>query len=145
MKVYTAHRPPIASREHALFIKDGFSWPAFLFPVIWLVIKRLWLALALYVLAVALISAIASTAELSAGSVIAIAVGLNLILGFEANNLNRRALARRGFSEEGPFIGKDAEEAELKYFRSQTATHASEATPPLGPDHMPAMSRPGLC
>lgn len=130
MKVYTAHRSPNTPREHALFIKDGFSWPAFLFPAIWFIIKRLWLALALYILAVAVISATASATDLSGGSVFAILLGLNLILGFEANKFNRRALARRGFAEEGPFVGEDLEEAELKYFLSQLAVQDSPTTTP---------------
>jgi hypothetical protein len=142
MKVYTAHRSPNAPREHALFVKDGFSWPAFLFPVIWLIIKRLWLAFAIYILAVAVISATASATDLSGGSVFVILLGLNLILGFEANWLNRRALARRGFAEEGPFVGEDLDEAELKYFRSQLAVqHSATTTPSL--NEMAAMPGPG--
>jgi hypothetical protein len=130
MKVYTTHCLPNAPREHALFIKDGFSWPAFLFPAIWFIIKRLWLALALYILAVVVISATASATDLSGGSVFVILLGLNLILGFEANKLNRRALARRGFAEEGPFVGEDLEEVELKYFQSQLAVQDSPTTTP---------------
>jgi Protein of unknown function (DUF2628) len=130
MKVYTTHCLPNAPREDALFIKDGFSWPAFLFPAIWFIIKRLWLALALYILAVAVISATASATDLSGGSIFVILLGLNLILGFEANKLNRRALARRGFAEEGPFVGEDLEEVELKYFQSQLAVQDSPTTTP---------------
>ena len=130
MKVYTTHCLPNAPREHALFIKDGFSWPAFLFPAIWFIIKRLWLALALYILAVAVISATASATDLSGGSVFVILLGLNLILGFEANKLNRRALAKRGFAEEGPFVGEDLEEVELKYFQSQLDVQDSATTTP---------------
>ena len=125
MKVYTAHRLPHSSPDQVLFVKEGISWPAFLFPVIWFIIKRLWLPLALYVLAIALLSATASATGLAGGPVIAMALGLNLVLGFEANNLSRRALVRRGFTEEGPFIGKDAEEAELKYFRAQPVAQDS--------------------
>lgn len=141
MKVYTTHRSPNAPREHALFIKDGFSWPAFLFPVIWLIIKRLWLALALYILAVAVISVTASATDLSGASVFVILLGLNLILGFEANKLNRRALTRRGFAEEGPFVGEDLEEAELKYFQLQFAVQDSATTTPSL--KMAAMPGPG--
>src|SRR6185503_16111740 len=93
MKIFTAHRPPQASQEEAVFIKEGFSWPAFFFPVIWLVLKRLWFSLIIYLLA------------------------LNLLLGMEGNERRRRALARRGFIEEGPFVGEDLQEAELKYFQ----------------------------
>jgi hypothetical protein len=143
MKIYTAHRPPHAPRDRALFVKEGFSWPAFLVPVVWLVVKRLWLPLALYVLAVVVLSVAASAAGLTGGPVVIAALGLNLIFGFEANNLLRRALARRGFSEEGPFVGTDAEEAELKFFQSQPVAQHTPSPPPgmNGPAGVP---RPGV-
>jgi hypothetical protein len=132
MKIYTAHRFPAAPREHARFVKDGFSWPAFFFPVIWLVIKRLWLPLALYVLALTLIFVAASRLQLAGGAVVAVAIGVNLILAFEANNLYRRALLRRGMFDDGYFVGEDSDEAALKYFQLQQS-RADESAPILRP------------
>jgi hypothetical protein len=116
MKLYTAHRHPEASPDQTLFIKDGFSWLAFLFPFVWLLVKRLWLGLALYVLAVAAIAAAVNAAGLTGVPVIALFLGLHILLGFEANDLHRRALLRRGFTEDGPVMGQDIEQAEMKYF-----------------------------
>jgi hypothetical protein len=130
MKLYTAHRPLGSSRDRTVFVKEGFSWPAFLFPLIWLIVKRLWLALALYILAVAAISAAAtSAADLPSGPVIALILALNLILGFEANDLRRRALRRRGYSEEGPVLGENLLHAETKYFQPRLAPGAPAAPP----------------
>jgi hypothetical protein len=125
MKIFTAHRPPQASQEEAVFIKEGFSWPAFFFSVIWLVLKRLWLPLILYLLAIALLVALAAQLSLSDSFVLIAALALNLLLGMEGNERRRRAMARRGFIEEGPFIGKDVQEAELKYFHLQHGERAS--------------------
>jgi hypothetical protein len=125
MKIFTAHRPPQASQEDAVFIKEGFSWPAFFFPVIWLVVKRLWLPLILYLLVVALVFALAARLSLSDTFVLIAALGLNLLLGMEGNERRRRAMARRGFIEEGPFVGKDVQEAELKYFHLRHGERAS--------------------
>ncbi|MGH6873504.1 MAG: DUF2628 domain-containing protein [Aestuariivirgaceae bacterium] len=116
MKIFTAHRPPQASHEDAVFIKEGFSWPAFFFSVIWLVLKRLWFPLILYLLALALIFALAARLSLPDTLVFTLVLALNLLLGLEANERRRRALSRRGFIEEGPFVGEDLQEAELKYF-----------------------------
>jgi hypothetical protein len=143
MKVYTAHRPPDTSPDKTLFIKEGFSWPGFLFPVIWLPIKRLWLALALYVLAVAVLSTVASVADLSSGSLIALGLALHFFFGFEANSLYRRALMRRGFTEEGPFLGEDVEEAELRYFQSQAFRQSSAPHAPAVASALEAVPRPG--
>jgi hypothetical protein len=130
MKIYTAHRFPETQREHARFVKDGFSWPAFFFPVIWLVIKRLWLPLAVYVLALTLISVAASRLGLEGGPVVILAIGVNLILAFEANNLYRKALLRRGMVEDGYFVGEDSDEAALKYFQlRQSRSNEFEAMP----------------
>jgi hypothetical protein len=117
MKIFTAHRPPQASQDDAVFVKEGFSWPAFFFPVIWLILKRLWFPLILYLLALALIFALAARLSLSDSVVLILVLALNLLLGMEGNERRRRALARRGFIEEGPFVGEDLQEAELKYFR----------------------------
>jgi Protein of unknown function (DUF2628) len=119
MKIFTAHRSPQASQEEAVFIKEGFSWPAFFFPVIWLVLKRLWFSLIIYLLALALICALASRLSFPDTSVFILVLALNLLLGMEGNERRRRALARRGFIEEGPFVGEDLQEAELKYFHLQ--------------------------
>jgi hypothetical protein len=125
MKIFTAHRPPQASQEEVVFIKEGFSWPAFFFPVIWLVVKRLWLPLILYLLVVALVFALAARLSLSDTFMLLAALALNLLLGMEGNERRRRAMARRGFIEEGPFVGKDVHEAELKYFHLRHGERAS--------------------
>src|SRR4029079_7708243 len=125
MKIFTAHRPPHISQEEAVFIKEGFSWPAFFFPVIWLVLKRLWLPLILYLLALALVFALAARLSLSLTFVFLAVLGINLLLGMEGNERRRRAMARRGFIEEGPFVGKDVQEAELRYFHPQHGGGAS--------------------
>jgi|RhiMetdeSRZDD1v2_1073273.scaffolds.fasta_scaffold06316_4 uncharacterized protein DUF2628 len=129
MKLYTAHRPPNFSRDHTVFVKEGFSWPAFFFPPIWLLYQRLWLAFALYVLAVAAISTGASAAGLPGGPVTVLILALNLILGFEANDMRRSALLRRGYSEEGPLLGENLLHAETRYFGPRLAHGAPAATP----------------
>ena len=121
MKLYTAHRPPDLSRDRAIFVKEGFSWPAFFFSLIWLLYQRLWLASAMYLLAVAAIGAAASAANLPDGPITALSLALNLILGFEANDIRRRALLRRGYSEEGPLLGENLLHAETRYFGPRPA------------------------
>jgi hypothetical protein len=125
MKIFTAHRPSQASQEEAIFIKEGFSWPAFFFPIIWLVLKRLWLSLILYLLAIALVFVLSARLSLSDSFIVIAALAINLLLGMEGNERRRRALAMRGFIEEGPFVGKDVQEAELKYFHLQQGERAS--------------------
>ena len=127
MKLFTAHRPPHTSRDRAVFVKEGFSWPAFLFPLIWLLYQRLWLAFALYLLAVAAIGTAA--ADLPGGPLVALVLALNLILGFEANDLKRRAMLRRGYREEGPVLAEGLLHAETRYFEPRLAPGSPSAPP----------------
>jgi hypothetical protein len=128
MKLYTAHRPPDLSRDRAIFVKEGFSWPAFFFSLIWLLYQRLWLASAVYLLAAAAISAAAGAADLPDGPITALFLALSLILGFEANDIKRRALFRRGYSEEGPLLGDNLLHAETRYFGPRPVHGAPAST-----------------
>jgi hypothetical protein len=95
----------------------------------------------MYILAIAALSAAAGAAELAGSPMIAAVLGINLLLGFEANDLNRRALGRRGFREEGAFAGDDIEDAELRYFRSQSVPQAG---PAAATSEFASAARPGL-
>ena len=128
MKLYTAHRPPNLSPDRSVFVKEGFSWPAFFFSLIWLLYQRLWLASAVYILALAAIGAAAAAAQLPNGPVTALIFTLNLVLGFEANDIKRRALLRRGYSEEGPLLGENLLHAETRYFGPRPSHAAPAAT-----------------
>jgi hypothetical protein len=49
MLTYTAHRRAELLLDDddgnsVVFIKDGFSWPAFVIPFVWMIWHRLWLA-----------------------------------------------------------------------------------------------------
>ncbi|HEY7747732.1 MAG TPA: DUF2628 domain-containing protein [Aestuariivirgaceae bacterium] len=136
MKAYSAFRHPQLPLEKTVFVKEGFSWPAFLVPVIWLIVKRLWLSLAVYILALVALYAAARAGELGASSLAMMTFALNLILGFEANLMYRRALMRRGFTEEVPVFAADIEEAALKYFHA----HASTSSAPSASDALDQFS-----
>ena len=63
MAVYTVHEPPrrnddtLAHTERFTFVRDGFSWPAFLFAPLWMLRYRLWVALIVYLLLVSALGA----------------------------------------------------------------------------------------
>src|SRR4029077_16824986 len=55
MAIYTVHEPPLkrydtaADPDRFVFVRDGFSWSAFLFGPLWVLRHRMWLVLLLYV------------------------------------------------------------------------------------------------
>ena len=56
MPVYTVHEPPVrtpgalADPARFIFVRDGFYWWAFLLTPLWMLWRRLWLVLVLYLL-----------------------------------------------------------------------------------------------
>ena len=118
MKAFTVHMPPDlagdAAAERAVFVKDGFCWPALFIPVLWLLWRRLWLVLIAYFVAVAAITAV----EIVAGNRAAIIILIAFAFYFaaEANNARRWSLSRRGWVRTGEAFGRDRGEAEIRYF-----------------------------
>ncbi len=65
--VHCATRAP-ADLARARFVKQGFRFWAFLFAPLWLLGQRLWLGFALWLVAVVVIGALASTGLISPGA-----------------------------------------------------------------------------
>jgi len=136
MPTYTIHAPPPKAGEPAsdpqrfVFVRDGFHFWAFLLAPLWLLYRRLWLVLVLY-LVVSGVLGVAFVA-LRAPMTLQVAVDLliALLLGFEAATLWRWTLARRGWRTLGFVVGDDEENAERRFFAEWTKRAASSAPPP---------------
>jgi hypothetical protein len=122
MASYTVHQPPFKSDQFApdperfVFVRDGFSFWAFLLAPLWMLRHWLWLVFVGYVvLAVALQIALRS---IGASSTVMVTVGalLSLLVGFEAATLRRFTLAFRRWSNVGIVVGDDLEAAERRFF-----------------------------
>jgi hypothetical protein len=120
MSTYTVHVPPRESSardlERYVFVRDGFSFWAFLLAPLWMLWHRLWLALIGYVVIVVLLQiglhliGASTTVTFTAGALLA------LLVGFEAATLRRMTLARRGWKNAGIVVGDDIESAERRFF-----------------------------
>jgi len=122
MSIYTVYEPPLKAHESApdperfVFVRDGFSFWAFLLAPWWMLRHRLWLAFVCYViLAVALSVALRLIGTSAAVAIIAGAL-FSLLVGFEAATLRRFGLARRGWRNVGIVVGDDVESAERRFF-----------------------------
>jgi hypothetical protein len=124
MSVYTVHEPPeriadpLPDAERIVFVRDGFSFWAFVFPPLWMLWHRMWLVLAGYVVVVAALET--PMAALGASWTAASIVGLfiSLLVGLEASTLRRFTLRRRGWRNVGIVSGDDLEDAERRFFDS---------------------------
>ncbi|MGX1307496.1 hypothetical protein AB7M35_002216 [Amorphus suaedae] len=134
MAVYTVLLPPPArasgveqTAERTVFVRDGFSWLAMLFPVLWLLFNGLWLLLLAFILvAIGLEFGL----SLIGGPVPGLAgMALAVLFGFEANGLRRWALMRRGYRFAGIVSGARRVDCERRFFDSWLAEGAVVAEP----------------
>jgi Protein of unknown function (DUF2628) len=147
MAVYTVHEPPrrnddtLAHTERFAFVRDGFSWAAFLFAPLWMIRHRLWLALIVYLLVAFALGA--ATRVLGAGDwMLAIGLLVALLVAFESSTLRRYGLARRGWNTVGVVVGDDLESAERRFFDAWTAGRVPHHAPPRAGSAAPAPSGP---
>lgn len=101
--------------EHARIIRDRFSWIAFLFPYIWLLWQRAWLAAALVFAAAALGSAIIDHPVFGLAG-LGLCLAINLLVALEGPTLIVADLRRRGWTVDAIISAPDRETAEEIYY-----------------------------
>jgi hypothetical protein len=120
MALYTVHLPNDArgareAADEAVFVKDGFNPAALIFTGLWLLAKRLWLAVALFVAAGIVVALLMRYAGLPAIAGPLLNSVLALYLGVQGNDLVRARLARTQ-RHAGSVTGRTLEEAEVRFF-----------------------------
>ena len=154
MAIYTVHEPPLKADEvvpdpeRFVFVRDGFSFWAFLLAPLWMLRHRLWLVLAGYVLVTIALQVALRLIGASATVTLAISVLLALLVGFEAATLRRFTLSRRRWKNVGIVVGDAPEAAEQRFFdawfedaSSRNGPVRSEPRTSL-PSALPIMRRP---
>ena len=124
--------------EKAIIVRDGFSIPAFILPLLWFLWHRMWLeALAFLVVGVLL----AGLGQLPGFTMLAplLSVFLYVLIGLEAQALRIASLRRRGWEVWGVVEAGNRDEAELRY---AAEVGRSPARKPIVPAVAPAASRP---
>ena len=136
MSVYTVHQPPqrktgaSADPERFAFVRDGFYFWAMVFGPVWLLWRRLWLVLLLYVIAWFAVEGGLLWVNAGTGAQAAIAFAFALLLGLEASTLWRWTLNRRGWKHLGVVVGDDLESAERRFFQTWRDTKREQAAAP---------------
>lgn len=122
MRVYTVHLGPVPEDAPAggerdmVLVKEGFSWPAFFFSVLWAVSRGMWLTAVLLFLASALLGWAVEALALDAESESAVTLAFFALVGSFANDWRRAALERRGYEEVGVVAAPGLEAAEHRAF-----------------------------
>lgn len=123
MATFTVHTPPnidskLSVADRTIFIREGFSWVAFLFPMIWLLWHRMWSFFLIY-----LIYMMASSIAylfISETLVLFAFACVSILFALEANQLRRWILHHRGWKFAGIVSGRNREEYETKFFGNRT-------------------------
>jgi hypothetical protein len=139
MAIYTVLAPAARGDEArpdpfgTVFVKDGFCWPALFIPLLWLIYRRMWLVLVLYLAAAAALTlAFRGTGgDGDFGGLILLA--LHVLFALEANNLRRWTLERNGYRMVGLAEGRNLEEAEVRFFSRAEAPDPLVTVPSLPP------------
>lgn len=150
MQTWLIYEPPggaarsLDDAERFVSFREGFSKIAFLAPVIWLIWRRCWLALALYMAAEIALFFVARALGIDGGTAILFALLPNLAVGFEAAWLRARSLERRGYRFAVALLARDRDEAEAHFFSEwlddEGAARRATAPSPTAAPYRPAQS-----
>jgi Protein of unknown function (DUF2628) len=147
MALYTIHLDPArtgdAALEHAVLVREGFSWSGFIFSGFWLLWNRLWLGAIAFLVVFVTLSFAAQALGLEPAAASALGILISLFVGFEGRSLQRWKLARRGFRLAAVVGGASEEEAERKAFAALAAQGAAPkpAVPAFVPQMLPERPR----
>src|SRR5262249_10455538 len=138
MPVYTVHQPPLRRDEtesdpaRIAFVRDGFSFWAFLLGPLWMLARRLWLVLLGYcVLAAAIHFALLAIAA-TPGVRITVSLLLAILVGLEASSLRRWTLRRRGWTDIGVVVADDLHIAGRRFCAGWAAGAGHPCAGPAG-------------
>jgi hypothetical protein len=127
MRYYTIHAPRRpwasleASVEEARAVKDGFSWPAFVFSFVWALWHRLWLVAAAIFVAEFAVGMLVGLIGFGGFVNTVVSLGMALVVGWLANDLLRDHLERRGLTDLGVVMAGSGEDAIERYFGDNTS------------------------
>jgi hypothetical protein len=156
MRVYTVHEPPPKRDETSAdpsrfqFVRDGFSFWAFLFGPLWMLRHRMWLVLLGYIGVVIVLEVIQHLLGVSTAVSSVVGLLLALLVGFEAPTLRRFTLGRRRYTNLGVIVGDDLVSAERRFFDAwakggapSLALEAAGAPPSAATDVIGLFPQPG--
>lgn len=118
MRIYSVHirRPPLDPDRDICLVKEGFSWPAFFFSMLWALWCRLWLAAAGIFAAELALGAALSLLGADEITQTAISLGFAAFVGVVGNDIKRWTLFRRGYLQVGVVTGEDRNSAERRFW-----------------------------
>jgi hypothetical protein len=146
MAVYTVHQPPLKKYEglpdpeRFAFVRDGFSFWAFLFGPLWMLRHRMWLVTLGYLIVALTMTLALRLAGAPTGVMLLATFLLAMLVGLEAGTLRRFTLGRRRFRNLGVIVADNRDLAERRFFDSWV--HGEALAPASPPASVPASAAP---
>ena len=142
MTMYTVLIPPDTQLDslsdtdldRVTFIKEGFCWPALYIAVVWMLFRRLWLVVIVYLVLALLLEFV--TRQIGGVAPFVGGILFALLVALEANGLRRWTMERRGWQFVATVEGSTLADAEQRFFSALTARRTSPA--PAAPAPAPA-------
>lgn len=118
LKLYTVHTKPGSDHtiQRPVFLREGFNWFAFLFTLVYTLSQRLWIYSCVIFVAYALIIMAMRYQLIGETWSFIIQMGLQVIIGFTANDVIRHKMQKQGFLFQDVTSGESLLKAELRYF-----------------------------
>jgi Protein of unknown function (DUF2628) len=135
LRFYSVHAEPWnpattpQGADRTVMVKEGFSWPAFLISLPWLIWHRMWIVLLLYLALVIGLAALSEFGQVPDQAMTIASMIIALVLGFEGNGLLRWTLARRGYEEIGEVAAETSQAAEMRFFEKRGHRSQDGAAP----------------
>jgi Protein of unknown function (DUF2628) len=153
----TGYQDTAARADGFIFLHEKFNLAAFLLGPLWMMWRRLWLELPVYLAVVAVVGYGLYALGVGWPAVIPALALIQLFLGLEATTLVRGMRVRHGWRDGGVVIADDLELAERRFFDDRAvrrsaarapAAPASGFRPPANPGPLtaaaPGPSQPGV-
>ncbi len=128
-----ANRPLVDHAARFVFLRDRFSWGAFLLGPFWMIWRRLWLVLIIYIVAVGLLFYGLQRLGTPQSAQFVVSILVALLVGMEAPGLRRWTLLRRHWRERGVVVADDLEMAERRFFDTWSREGSLGPPPPPPP------------
>ncbi len=131
-RVYTVHIRAWSDSpdRDAVFLREGFSWGAFIFSFMWALWHRLWFAALIFLGVSAALALLPEFLELDLFTDTALAAAVALLIGWHGNDFRRRALEREGYVTAGVVAAPTLVEAERRFFEKMSVPAVAPARPP---------------
>jgi hypothetical protein len=133
MPAFAVLEPPARNRsasEHVdrfVFVRERFSLGAFLFGPLWMISRRLWVVLVIYVVAVGFLEFGLQVMGVGWAALAGVYLIIQVLVGLEAAGLRRWTRLRHGWRDCGVVIADDLEMAERRFFDTRALLQYTSA------------------